>query len=345
MNRGGPRLVLRADAGHGLGSGHVMRLTALADAAMARGGEVLVIVGGEPGPTLDHLATRRIASVPSDDATGGDDDRTRVIAHARTLGADTVVVDGPSFSPSYVLALADAGLRVASLDDLGTTPLPTTMVINHNLGAEELAACYPAAAVRMLGRPFHLLRREFRRLSPAGPPPRARARRVVITMGGSDPAGATSRALRAIGGSGLEIVVVLGPDFRCDEALTHALATAEARGHDVKVLYRPRELPAIMADCDVAVSAAGGTLAELGYLGRPTVALAIVADQVDNARRHVDRELAVCGQRLTDMADGELAAAVAELLADQAKRRRLRDRSAAALDGRGAERVIERLAA
>ncbi len=343
--RGGPRLVLRADAGHGLGSGHVMRLSALADAATARGGEAVVVVGGEPGPTLDHLATRRIASIPSGQTSGGDDDRELMIANARRLGADAIVVDGPSVSPAYVAALADAGLRVASLDDLGAAPLPTAVVVNHNLGAERLADRYPAARVRLLGRPYHLLRSEFRRQPAAGPPLRERARRILVTMGGSDPVGATARVLRALLRPSLDIVVVLGPHFRCDAELTGALLVAESRGHQVDVHYRPRDLPALMASCDLAISAAGGTLAELGYLGRPTVALAIVADQVDNARRHVEHELVACGRPLTDVTDDELAAAVAELAADLPTRRRMRDHSAAALDGRGAERVVEQLTA
>jgi spore coat polysaccharide biosynthesis predicted glycosyltransferase SpsG len=164
-------------------------------------------------------------------------------------------------------------------------------------------------------------------------------------MGGSDPVGATARAVGAIGGAGLELVIVLGPGFHCDGDLTRALATAEARGHQVQCHYRPADLPSIMASCDVAVSSAGGTLAELCYLGRPTVAVAIVADQVANARLHADHGLAACGRRLDAMTDRELASVIADLLADEPARRRMRDLCAASVDGRGADRVLERLAA
>jgi len=345
IGRRGPRLVLRADAGHDLGSGHVMRLSALADAALDRNGEVVLLVGGEPGATLDHLATRRIASVRVEDETGGPDDRDAVIARARALGADAVVLDGPSFTPDYAAAIAAAGLRVASLDDLALAPLPTDVVINHNLGAESLRDRYARAHLRLLGRRFHLLRREFRAAPPAGAPLRATARRVLITMGGSDPVGATARVVTAMPGTGLELVVVLGPGFRADATLTVALADAERRGHGIQLHYRPRDLPAVMASCDLAVSASGGTLAELGYLGRPTVALAIVPDQVANARHHRELGLAVCGRPIDELSDDELAAEIAALLADEPLRRRLRDHTAASVDGRGAERVVEHLAA
>jgi len=335
-------IILRADAGHRLGSGHVMRLAALAEAARGR---ATVIVGGEPDAMLAALAVRGLDAVACPGPSGGAIDRDHLRACARDRGAGTVVVDGPAFTAGYVEGLAASGLVVASLDDLGAAPLPTAVVINHNLGAEALLEQYPAATLRLLGRRYHLLRGEFRRLSAGGSPPRNDARRVLVTMGGSDPAGATARVIGAIGGTRLEILVVLGPGFRRDRALDQALTIADARGHDVAVAVQPPDLPALMASCDVAVSAAGGTLAELGYLGRPTVAVAIAPDQIANARRHAAAELAIGGHTIDELDDTQLGDAIASLLADLPLRRRLRDRAAAALDGRGADRVLARLVA
>lgn len=334
-------LILRADAGHKLGSGHAMRLAAIAEHAFG----ALLVIGGEPGPLLGGLRARGLEAIAAVGAPGSIGDREHVLGCARSRGAGAVVIDGPGFGPAYVAGLADRGLTVASLDDLGAAPLPTSIVVNHNLGAEDLADCYPAAAVRLLGRRFHLLRNEFRRQPAGGPPLRDDARRVLITMGGSDPAGATARVLAAIGGPGLELMVVLGPGFRRDRQFERALAIADARGHDVAIADQPPELPALMAACDVAISAAGGTLAELGYLGRPTLALAIAPDQIANARRHAAAELAACGRPISALTDAELTASIAGLLADLPRRRHLRERAAAATDGRGAERVAAALVA
>ena len=335
-------LILRADAGHRLGSGHVMRLAALAEAAGQRS---LLIVGGEPAATVAQLIGRGLDAVASHGDSGTESDLAHVLGCAHDRGAAGVVVDGPGFSAGYVTALADRGLVVASLDDLGAAPLPTAIVVNHNLGAETLADRYPTTSTRLLGRRFHLLRGEFRRLSAAGSPPRPDARRVLITMGGSDPVGATARVVGALRGAHLELMVVLGPGFRHDAAFDRALAIADAHGHDVALAAQPADLPRLMSGCDVAISAAGGTLAELGYLGRPTFAVAIADDQIANARRHAAAELAVGGQPLADLTDEHLADSIAGLLGDLPLRRRLRDRAAAALDGRGADRVVAQLVA
>jgi len=341
----GPRLVLRADASHRLGSGHVLRLAALAEAALEAGGTATMVIGDEPAPSLAGLAARGLTAVAVDAPSGSDAERDATVALARSLRADAVIVDGPTFTAAYTDAVGAAGLRAVALDDSGVAPPPTPVVVNHNLGAEALAERYPSAAVRLLGRRFHLLRREFRALPVGGVARRARVERVLVTMGGSDPSGATARVLAALPAGELTVTVVLGPGFRADGALAAGLAAAERAGHRLEVTYRPSDLPARMADCDLAISAAGGTLAELAYLGRPTIAIAIVPDQIANARRHRDAGLVAGGWPLAAVRDDELAATIVDLIGDPLRRRALAGAGSAELDGRGAARVIAHLAA
>ncbi len=336
-------LVLRADAGHSIGSGHVMRLVALAEAAAGRGGRARLLIGGEPAALVQALVARGLDAVAIGSATGDDPDRDQVVAAAHAQGGAPVVIDGRGFTAAYAAGIAAAGLTVASVDDLGVTPLPSAIVINHNLGAEQLAACYPRSPVRLLGRRYHLLRGEFRRLPAGGAATRAVADRVLVTMGGSDPAGATARVVAAMPGRGVHVVVVVGPDFRGDDDLAAAAAIAFARGHVVEVRRQPADLADLMASCDLAVSAGGGTLAELAYLGRPTVALAIVDDQQANVAGHVGLGLVAGGALVDGDDDRGLAGVIAALLADPIRRRDLRARAVASTDGQGADRVLDQL--
>mgnify|MGYP001232517775 CR=1 FL=1 len=340
-----PRLLLRADASHRLGSGHALRLAALAEAAIDAGGAATLVVGGDPAPTLAMFAARDLPALAMATDSGGPADAAATIAVARARGVDAVVIDGPAFAAPYVAALAAAGLRTVAVDDLGLAPPPAAVIVNHNLGAEALADRYPAAALRLLGRRYHLLRRELRALPAGGAPARPQVERVLITMGGSDPAGATARVLGALPPGALAVTVVLGPGFRVDAALTAGVTAATRVGHQVELAHQPADLPARMAACDLAISAAGGTLAELGYLGRPTLALAIAPDQLANAQRHVDAGLAAGGWPLAAVDDRALTAALAALIADPQARRALGAAAAAASDGQGAARVIAALAA
>jgi spore coat polysaccharide biosynthesis predicted glycosyltransferase SpsG len=197
--------------------------------------------------------------------------------------------------------------------------------------------------VRLLGRRYHLVRREFRALPHGGDPPAARVRKVVITMGGSDPVGATARVLGAVPGRDLELCVVLGPGFRNQLALAPSAAAARRRGHRVTLVENPPSLAPILAGCDLAISAAGGTLAELAYLGRPTYAVAIVDDQIDLAARQAAAGLVAGGRPLTSLTNDGLTADLASLLADAVLRASLAAASAATIDGAGAARILAAL--
>lgn len=324
-----------------------MRLAALAEAAMDAGGAARILVGGEPAATVAALVARGLDAIAVAEDHGG---RSRpelepgpVARAARAAEADAVVLDGPHFDRGWVDELVASGLVVASLDDRGLAPLPTPAVINPGFGAEALAERYPASATRLLGRRYHLLRREFRALPPGGDPPAARVRRVVITMGGSDPVGATARVLGAVPGRDLELVVVLGPGFRNHLALAPSASAARKRGHRVTLVEHPPSLAPVLAGCDLAISAAGGTLAELAYLGRPTYAVAIVDDQIELAARQREAGLIAGGLPLTTMTNDALAAELGALLADPSQRAALAAASAATIDGLGADRILAAL--
>ncbi|HVV85921.1 MAG TPA: hypothetical protein VHE35_22835 [Kofleriaceae bacterium] len=334
-----PRLILRADAGHRLGSGHVMRLSALAEAALDAGGAARILIGGEPAASVAALTARGLDAV----ASASEPSAAAISRHADELGAQAIVLDGPHFDPAWVAALAAGGRLVASLDDRGLSPLPTSVVINPGYGAESLADRYPAAATRLLGRRYHLLRRELRDLPHAGAPLADRVHRVLVTMGGSDPVGATARVVGAMPGERLDVIVVLGPGFRDHAALAMSRARARARGHRVELVANPPSLGPVLASCDLAISAAGGTLAELAYLGRPTYAVAIVDDQVDLAARQRAAGLVAGGLPLASLTDDELTGDLAALLADPARLRTLRAASAATIDALGPTRILAAL--
>jgi spore coat polysaccharide biosynthesis predicted glycosyltransferase SpsG len=370
----GPRLVLRADAGHRLGSGHVMRLAALAEAAVDAGGAARMLVGGEPAASVAALTARGLDALALAPAEARE---AAIIArHAHELAAHAIVLDGPHLDPGWIPALTAAGpgatgtatgtgtgtgtgtrtassacdprpWTIASLDDRGVAPLPTPVVINPGFGAEQLAERYPSSAVRLLGRRYHLLRREFRAFPPGGAPLAEVARRIVVTMGGSDPVRATARVLIQVPAEGHQIVVVLGPGFRAADRDELELAATIQRGRGAVVTFidNPPSLAPILAGCDVAISAAGGTLTELAYLGRPTYAVAIVDDQVDVALRLWRAGLVAGGQPLDALSVTGLGVQLHRFVADVAGQRALAAASAASVDGLGPARILAALVA
>jgi spore coat polysaccharide biosynthesis predicted glycosyltransferase SpsG len=168
--------------------------------------------------------------------------------------------------------------------------------------------------------------------------------KVLVSFGGSDPLGATPRAVRAVvGAAPARIVVVAGAGFRHREELEAAIVLACSAGHVVDYRGPVADMAGLMAGCDVAICGAGGTLAELAYLGRPAAAYAVAPDQVEIAAAQAAAGLVHGGIDLATAEKDALAASVQAFLGDAGRRAEIAARAARTVDGRGAERIVAAL--
>lgn len=331
-----PRILFRADASHEIGFGHLARIAALIEEADARGCEPVALFGGDEAAvrswTRDHGITADVREWSTTQVVQASED-PRVVA---------IVVDGPPLAGALLPRIPHR-VRTVLVDDSGKVALPLSAVVNHNVHAPALAASYPLARVRCLGRHYLMLRRDIRRHTRGSCRPMPGARpRVLVTFGGSDPVNATSRILQLVPANRpLELVVVAGPGFRHDEALLEAAKVATDRGHVVDIRRAPEDPGALFVSADAAICAAGGTLGELAYLGCPALAYAIVADQVMPARLQVREGLIAGGARWADTTDDMLRDDMRAFLLDDEGRREQRRRALATADGDGARRIID----
>ena len=332
-------VVLRADASVGVGTGHVMRSLALAQAISTAGGEPLLAVAECPEELLGRARSVGVGTHVLGVDVGSDRDVAATLALARARGASWVVLDGYGFGPDVQRGLRRAGQRVAQVDDFAhQEDYEVDLLLNPNSHAREDA--YPRAGRRLLGPRYALLRPEFSAAIADGParqvPPRAR--RILVTMGGSDPSNATGSVLAALermGGADLAIQVLLGPANPHGEAVR---AAAGALG-GCEVLDAVEDMIPLLRWADLALGAGGSTLWELAALGVPCACVVLAENQApiveDLAGRGVveslgwDRDLEVeaCSRRLS------------ALIGDPTRRASMAASGRDLVDGRGAERV------
>ena len=332
-----PRILFRANASHEIGFGHVARLVALIEEAEAKGCEPIALFGGDESAVRSWARDRGINADVRDWST------TQLVQAAEDPRVRAIVIDGgPALATTIVPKIPDR-VRTVVIDDGGKLPLPMSAVVNHNIHALTLAATYPQAKQRLLGRRYLMLRKDIRRYTRGSCRPMAAARmRVLITFGGSDPVNATSRLVSLIPEDRpLELVVVAGPGFRHDAALAEAAKEAEARGHTVDIRRAPEDPGALFVSADAAICSAGGTLGELAYLGCPALAYAIVQDQVIPARIQVREGLIAGGRKWSETPDDLLRSDILAFLLDDKGRKEQRQRALATADSDGARRIIE----
>ncbi|MGH9649837.1 MAG: hypothetical protein ACRD3I_05135, partial [Terriglobales bacterium] len=162
MNQAEP-LLIRADADLRMGTGHVMRCLALAQAWQDVAGQAEFLTTSDTPDILSRLRAEGMQVTPATLPAGSAADAAHTASRAREIGASWVVVDGYQFDAAYQQALKSAGLKVLWVDDYGhAPPYCADLVLNQNLCAEESFYLSREASTRLLlGACYALLRREF----------------------------------------------------------------------------------------------------------------------------------------------------------------------------------------
>jgi UDP-2,4-diacetamido-2,4,6-trideoxy-beta-L-altropyranose hydrolase len=335
-------LLFRTDASVAIGTGHVMRCLALAQAWQDRG-QRAVFAMAESTPALQsRLANERCEVLAISSNAGDAGDAEQVIALAHQEGAEWIVVDGYRFTAEYQRALKAAGCKILFLDDYGhASQYSADLVMNQNVGASEaLYASRESYTRLLLGPRYALLRREFtewrgwkREIAPE-------CRRLLVMMGGSDPENITARVISALQGfHDLEVTVVVGGSNPRLPELTQLVARS---GQKITLREDVTNMPELMASADLAVSAAGSTTWELCLMGLPALLIDVAPNQTALAKELNRTGCAVhAGDR--SITASAIAERLQDVLGSREQRQLLFRRCRTRVDGCGTDRVLSEL--
>ena len=281
---GAPPLLIRADAGGTLGTGHVMRMLALAHAWMAQGGTVYMALLTCPGPLLERLRNEEIHIISLDQGPrGSGDDAGQLIQSARNRGVEWIVIDGYDFGLEYQRQIKKSGTNLMVMDDYGYSPTwCADIILNQNLGAESFTYTNEIPTARtLLGPNYVLLRKEFWKVTPKTPVPGQPIRKVLITLGGVDADNVTGRTLEALESAAphlLELHVILGPG---NPHLSKQQALATSSRHEIQFLQNITDMSSQYRWADGVISAGGSTCYEWMRFGLPAAVIQIADNQAE----------------------------------------------------------------
>jgi spore coat polysaccharide biosynthesis predicted glycosyltransferase SpsG len=161
---------------------------------------------------------------------------------------------------------------------------------------------------------------------------------ILVTMGGSDPAGLTLRVMEAIGSMKEDFVpiVLLGPGFSHQETLANIQAISP---RSFEVLRNQGDIAGLMAGVDMAIAAAGVTAYELAAMGVPSIYLCLTEDHSASAAVFHEQGMGINLGLHSSVSSAQIARAISDLLDQPERRDAMAREGRALLDGNGSKRI------
>lgn len=338
-------LLIRADASPEIGSGHVMRCLALAQ-AWIDSGENAALASANLGERLEvRFKIEGIRVLRIGATAGSTEDAEITIALARRFRSCWVVVDGYQFGTDYLRMLKEAGLRLLVIDDTADAKhYFADFILNPSFDANiEWYSNRETSTRLLLGPRYALLRREFlkwRGWTRAIP---NNARNLLVIFGGADPGNSSMKAIAAMRqiDRDLQVVLLAGEENpRYDELCQAARQVKRC----VRIEQSPPDVSPFMAWADVAFSAAGSTIWELGFMGLPSVILTAAENQMQNAVGFKQKGASAYLGREVEVDSTQIANSITKLLASRNLRTRMTAACREIVDGGGSSCVVAQLA-
>jgi UDP-2,4-diacetamido-2,4,6-trideoxy-beta-L-altropyranose hydrolase len=332
------RLAIRADATLQMGTGHLMRCLALGQAWQDSGGTVDLVTSCQNEALTGRLRSEGFIV----HLLSASPELKAFESIFRCASKVPLVLDGYQFDHEYQRSARAVFRPVVAVDDLGSLPMYyADLVLNQNIYAPELKyACQPYTRL-LLGCKWVLLRREFRR---RGQLPRTTpkiGRRLLVTLGGSDPDNVTAKVLRALAASHwadrLEAIVVVGaanPHLATLNALANSLRGAQVQAG-------VSDMSALMEWAEVAVIGGGSTCWETLFMGLPSIIISLADNQVPSAEALSSRGAAINLGWHRDLETGEITSAIDALLESRKCREKLAAAGCNLVDGQGAIEAVK----
>lgn len=266
-----------------MGTGHVMRSLALAQAAQDQGLEIRLVGRVHVPWVRERLCAECIPLLELADAVPHEEDPANLLQQLAKTGftpADSwVVLDGYHFTLACQLAVRNTGYRLLVIDDYAHLPeYSCDILLNQNLGAEELP--YAGDIERkLLGPKYALLRKEFLEARAHLPQMGRRTppRNILVTLGGGDfieflePI-ARDMSIPAMRGHTVRVIQGAMDAERIRQAFKNCPAALE-------ILPRVRDMPGLLLDTDLCITAGGSTCWELCCMGIAFLTVEVAKNQ------------------------------------------------------------------
>ena len=348
LNSGEQKVIIRADATGRIGTGHVMRCLAFAQALKTGNYAVAFITVCESKLLNKRLLDEGFQVIPVVRSHPNPSDWQMTSKVLRSHPNAWVVLDGYHFDPEYQEQVRNAGHRLMVIDDYNhLDAYHADILLNQNIGSQKLTYSCNNDTVCLLGPQYALLRDEFLRCKRTIRGSGQYVRNALVTLGGADPDNIGLKVVRALIRTSLNNIatqVVAGPMNTATQTLQNEIDDARKAGlpgaNGIEIVQNAN-MPELMANADIAVSSGGSTCWELCFFGIPFLVIIAADNQREIAFGLERTEAAICLGWHSEVTERQLQTQFETLVADTKRRQAMSANGRSLVDGKGRSRVLK----
>ena len=322
------KIKILTEAGSQIGFGHLTRCSSLYDEAIRRGIEIELVVNGDM-PVPHYFGDRQLTLFNW---------MNTEFLEKNIHKEDYVIVDSYFANKQIYEIIAKQSKRAIYIDDTNRISYPTGIIVNPSLNGFQMSYPNMANQTILAGPKYVILRKAFvfdKLIEKSN-----QVKRVLIMMGGTDVKSLTSSLVSKLAVNNNHLIFDIVVSSSKYDYFTKNLVL-----NNVNYLTNLDEdsMVKLMAQADIAITAAGQTLHELIALNIPFLAIKVAENQQNNIKAISNL---ISEEIIIDSDDSKFMEKVINkfsTLLDYTYRREILTNMQGLIDGMGSKRIIEKL--
>jgi len=339
------RLIIRSDANFKIGFGHIMRCLALAQYWHRHMGPVHFVCHKPlPEPIESRLNQEGFEIESLSVPPGSDEDAKQLIAFGHSVQANAIFIDGYHFNEAYQQVLSSSPFYVLVIDDYAHLDnYWADGLLNQNPGITAASYAGPIQqADLLLGPRFALLRQEIIAAEPKAAlldpvDHDTEVIQLLITLGGTQPEGLIPNVLDAL--------VELSSDYPMTVKLLASDAELPTLPSWIQQTPYTDNMAALYRWANLAICGGGSTQWEMSFFGIPRLAIILAENQIGVTEYLDQKQCCINAGPHHKLTRQSIIDNLRCLFSNGALRDAMRKNNHSLVDGQGAKRVCEFIAA
>lgn len=330
-------LFIRADAGHAIGIGHVMRCIAIAQSWKHEGGTVCFLTKIVNEKIAERLTLEGFQYIELDSV----DEDKQINALLKSSSESLVLMDGYQFDAALQKRFKNIGCSLIVIDDFSHAEhYYADVIINRNLIATDSlykGKIEPYTKL-LIGPSYNFIRQEFLIYSEQTFYVKPKIKTIFVNFGGSDPKGLTIQITKYLASQemDLKILIVVGAAYKQLDDLKKLCAIYINK---IQIFYDAKNIAELMIKSDLAITAGGTTLFELACLGIPSISMKVADNQ--KSIDVFEKQGATVALDVRESLSEILLAEKLNLLQKRQVRQEMSSKSQQLIDCKGNQRIID----